>query len=172
MIKIIQNTTHYLEIVLIDKNGDFVTVLDTGDSITYEVRKSSDNSLFASGTLSIEGNAFKDSVLFDTLGQYRVLYTTPTKYENGLDQIEVVEEITDDLSGIITKLNRLLGLTQENFRIFNPVYDARSNLLSGTMKIYPTAGDVDTDTNAIAEYEIISTYNGIRMTGYKVKRVS
>jgi len=171
MKKIIQNTTHYLEIVLTDKNGDFVTVLDTGDSITYEVRKSSDNSLFASGTLSVVGNVFRDSVLFDTLGQYRIIYTTPTKYENGIEQLEVVEEITDDLSGITTKLNRLLGLCMENYRIFDPLYDNRNNLKSGTIKIYPSAGDVETDTNAIAEYEITATYSGVKMTSYKMKKV-
>jgi len=172
MKKIIQGTTHYLEVVLTDKNGDFVTVLDTGESITYEVRKSSDNSLFASGSLSLVGNIFKDSVLFDTLGQYRVLYTTPDKYENGLEQIEVVEEITDDLSGITTRLNRLLGLGMENYRIFNPSYDNRNNMKSGTIKIYPSASDVDADTNAIAEYEITATYSGVRMTSYKMKKVA
>jgi len=170
MTKVIQNTTFYLEIVLTDKDGDFV--IDTGTVVTYEVRKSSDNSLFDSGSMTIEGNVFKAGVLFDTLGQYRVLFVTPDKFENGLQQIEVVEEITDDLSGIITKLNRLLGLSQENYRIFTPTYDGKNNLTSGTIKIYPTAGDVDANTNALAEYQISANYSGIKMIGYRVKRVA
>ena len=171
MKKFIQNTTYYLEVTLTDKNGDFVTVLDTGDTVDYEVRKSIDNSLIASGTMTVDGNVFKASISLSVLGQYRALYFTPTKYENGSEIIEVVEEITDDLSGITTKLNRLLGLSQENYRIFDPVYDGKSNLTSATIKIYPSASDVDADTNEIAEYEIIATYTGIRMTGYKVKKV-
>lgn len=86
------NTTYYLETSVIDDNGDFVT----GLSLSYEVRKSSDNSLFASGVLTSEGNVYKASIIFTSIGQYRVFYTTPSGYENGLDIIlAVVPEITD-----------------------------------------------------------------------------
>ena len=73
-------------------------------------------------------------------------------------------------------LKRIGGLCQENYRIFNPTYTTnnkfrQSCMTSGTIKIYPTATDVDTDTNSIATYEVIATYNNnAEMTSYKVKR--
>ena len=68
-------------------------------------------------------------------------------------------------------IKRIAGLCQENYRIINPSYDASNNLISGTIKIYPSASDVDTDTNAIAQYTITASYNASgNMTGYKVKK--
>ena len=178
MKKFIQSQIYYLEIALTDKNGDFITTLPTGDIVTYEVRKSSDGSLAIlptgfsnSGTMTVDGDVFKVAVQFDTLGQYRVLYFTPNKYENGSETIEVVEEITDDLSGIISKLNRLLGLNQENYRIFTPVYNANNDMTSAIIKIYPTATDCNNDTNVLATYNITATYSSPnKMSGYKVTK--
>lgn len=67
-------------------------------------------------------------------------------------------------------LLRVIGLTHENYRVLSPVYTA-GKLTSATLKIYPTAADVDTDTNAIAEYAMTATFVGDEMTSYRVKKV-
>ena len=66
------------------------------------------------------------------------------------------------------KIGRLLGLSQENFRIFNPVYDSFGNLLSSTIKIYLSKLDCDNNINPIAVYNQTATFNKNLMTGYKV----
>jgi hypothetical protein len=79
-----------------------------------------------------------------------------------------VETWFNDLAEII---KRIIGLSQENYRIFNPVYNTQGEMTSGIIRIYPTSSDVDTNTNAIAEYAITAVYNAQnRMTSYKVKR--
>ena len=158
-----------LENAITDQNGDFVS----GLTVTYEVRKSVDNSLVASGTMTEEGDVYKISISFSVEGQYRALYITPTGYENGTETI-LVEDATD-LIALNDKLIRVLGLSQENYKIFNPTYVTKNNqacMTSATIKIYPTPADVDADTNAIAEYTVTATFdNSARMTNYKVKKV-
>jgi len=77
-----------------------------------------------------------------------------------------------DTSELSNKVDRILGLCQENYRLFNPVYDKRMNLIAGTIKIYPTANNCDNDTNELAEYRITAIFdNKSRMTSYKVKKI-
>jgi len=47
----------------------------------------------------------------------------------------------------------------ENHRIFSPVYDVNNCLTSATIKIYPTKADVLADTNAIAIYSMVATFD-------------
>lgn len=72
-------------------------------------------------------------------------------------------KITSDL------VKRILGLTQENYRIFNPSYDG-NNLVSATIKIYPSKADCDADTNVLATYSMVATYSGVKMDTYKVTK--
>jgi hypothetical protein len=88
----IKNKEYYLETAVTDANGDFVT----GLTVTYEVRNSDDGTLAtlpsgysSSGTMIGEGNIYKIAIQFDTIGQYRVLYFTPSTYENGSEIITV-----------------------------------------------------------------------------------
>lgn len=165
-----QNTSHFLVVVLLDNKGDF----KSGETITYEVRKSSDNSLTTSGTLTNTGDIYIDTISISVLGEYYVLYFTPTKHENGLETLIVqtsdINDIQDSLDNLATKLIKVLGLVQSNYRLNNLVYNTDGCLTSGKISIYPTAGDVDAETNAIATYSITSVYNvNTQVTDYKVK---
>jgi len=158
-----QNTLYYLELFVTDAVGDPVTGLST----TYKIYKSSDNSVVFSGSLIDVGDGvYKVSYLFDTLGQYRIIYTTPTNYTDEIETINVIERRASSID-----VRRILGLVQENFRILNPVYDRLGNLVTCTIRIYPSASDVDADTNAIATYVVEATHNKTLMTGYKVKKL-
>ena len=85
------NQTHYVEAAATDANGDFAS----GLTITYEVRKSSDNTLISSGTMSEIGTTgvYKASVTFTAIGQYHVLYTFPIGYRNQVETINVIDPI-------------------------------------------------------------------------------
>ncbi len=82
----IKNQVAYLETTIIDENGDFVT----GLTIAYEIRKSIDNSLVTSGTLTEDsGGIYTTSYTFTSTGEYRVIYNPPATYEHGFENIMV-----------------------------------------------------------------------------------
>jgi len=69
-------------------------------------------------------------------------------------------------------VQKILGLSQENYRIFSPIYDSNGNMTTATIKIYPSASDCEADTNVTATYTVTSTYdNNHRMATYKVKKI-
>ncbi len=165
-----QSISHFLVVVLLDNKGDF----KLGETITYEVRKSSDNSLTTSGTLTNTGDIYIDTISISVLGEYYVLYFTPSKIENGLEtlivQANTVDDIQDSLDALGIKLCQVLGLVQSNYRLNNLVYNTDGCLTSGKISIYPTAGDVDAETNAISTYTITGVYNTeTQVIDYKVK---
>lgn len=66
-------------------------------------------------------------------------------------------------------LKRTLGLVQENFAISSPIYSVTGKMTSCTMKTYPSAADVATDTNAVATYTVTATYDvNDNLATYKV----
>jgi len=163
---LVKGQTYKLELALIDIRGDFVS----GKPVSYKVYKSSDNTLITSGSMTEVGTSgiYQVSVTLNEVGQYRVEYITPTKYENVIEEIFVVEA---DLSEIHTLVKRILGLSQENFRIFNPQYNAKNELTSGKIRIYNSAADCNADISPIAEYQITTVYEaGKRVSGYRVTK--
>ena len=159
-------STYYLELFVTDAIGDPVI----GLSVTYKVYNSDTDAIFDSGSLTDVGNGtYKKSIIFTSIGQYRIIYTTPTNYTDEIEGVLVVEAaVSEDL------LKRILGLCQENYRILNPLFDKNHNLIGGIIKIYPSATDLESDTNAIATYSIESGFNLTTnlMQYYKVKRTS
>jgi hypothetical protein len=68
---------------------------------------------------------------------------------------------------------RLLGLSQENFRVINQLYDNDGNLTSATVRTYSTATDAQNNTNPMAEYQMTATFSGpARCTSYLMKQVA
>ena len=172
MTPIKQNNAYPLITVLLDKQGDF----QTGETITYEVRKSSDNSLVTSGTLTSTGNIYTDSIVLSDLGEYHILYFTPTKFENGVEKVIVYKsdfnDIQDSLDALAVNLIKVLGLVQSNYRLSDFVYDSNNCLTSGKISIYNTADDTDEDLNPIVEYLINAEYDSLqRLTDYKVTEI-
>ena len=108
------------------------------------------------------------------MGEYRIKYITPVGYEKGIENIDIIDLV--ETGGLTTEqdamLRRTLGLGQENYRIFSPVYDANGNMTTAIIKIYPSASDCDADTNITATYTVSSTYDSNhRMATYKVKKI-
>ncbi len=164
-----QNLSHPLIVVLLDNKGDY----KTGQTITYEVHKSSDNTLTTSGTLTSTGNIYTDFITISVLGEHYILYFTPTKHENGLENVIVrantVDDIAIDLDALAIKLTKVLGLVQSNYRLTDQIYDVNGCLTSAKISIYNNASDTNSQTNPITEYTINATYNANdELTDYKV----
>lgn len=122
----------------------------------------------------VEDGLYRISFTPNKLGNWSLIIYNSTYFPYGKGQnyrcVDSLGGITPETDEII---RRILGLSQENYRIINPQYDTRSNLIGGIIKIYPTAADVETDTNSIASYEIIAEFKAQNhlMSSYKVKKL-
>jgi len=84
--------------------------------------------------------------------------------DSRLDNLALIKTETD-------KLQNLLGLSNENLRIYNQVYDANNNMTSASARVYPTAADLNADINVIAEYLVTATFAGNNCTLYKAVKI-
>ncbi len=164
-----KDTTYYLEILVTNKAGNPVT----GLTITYDIFRSSSDTSVSSGNLSeLGGGIYKESYFFNTLGQYRIIYRVPSPYSDNIETIIVGEQSNTSVN---LKLDRILGLVQENFRIFDPVYNQANDMTAGVIKLYSNGTDLENDTNPFAIYEVKATYgqgkNKRLVTGYQSKRI-
>lgn len=79
----------------------------------------------------------------------------------------------DKTTAVGGQLQRALGLTQENYRLSDTSYNGYGDLVQATCKIYPTAADLDADTNEVATYLITAVYDSENnLTSYQFKRTS
>jgi len=163
MNSVVINTPQPISVFVTDKDGTAIG----GLSISYVIRKVSDNSTIASGILTDVGNGFyKTFYTFTELAHFYVIYTTPTDYQDVVEMFEVVSEKAKE-----EDLLRLLGLNKENMRIVNPVYNGFNKLVSATIKIYPSTADYDADTNVLETYEVSASYISSQLETYGVRRV-
>jgi len=121
-----KDKNYYLELAIIDKSGNFLT----GQTVTYTIYKSSDNTLVETGSLTEIGvsGVYKKLVVFTEAIQYRVEYVTPNKFDNVIESFIISENSLDSLDD---KIKEILGLSQSNYRLTNTVYDKAMNLING-----------------------------------------
>ena len=66
----------------------------------------------------------------------------------------------------------VLGLSQNNMRMTNQVYNSAQQLLTAIIKIYRNAEDLEADENNIAEYTVTAAYNSDHnLNSYKLVKV-
>jgi len=163
-----QGSTYILEILVTDANGTPIP----GLSITYSIYNSATNTLIDSGSLTdLSTGIYQKSILFNTVGQFRVEYTTPINYT---DEVETILVVPDQLTAIKTetdKIKFILGLVQENMVITDQSYDGDNNLISATIKLYNNATDASAEINEFATYSMTAIYSGGLVSNYKVVKV-
>jgi hypothetical protein len=157
---------HYLEVGMIGKTGDFVS----GLSISYQLRRSSDDILISSGSLTEETNVYTALVNISVADQYRVIYITPSTYENGMETLIVNElDLTDIKTIIQTNLDKtckILGLVQSNYVLTDQDYSPDGCLLSAVQSIYGNATDAQNQVTPLAQYQITASYTDGLLTHY------
>lgn len=138
---------------------------DTGtDSLAVQSTTLQDiqGATFSSGTDSLE--ALRDAID----GQSADI--TAIEGEVTAQTVQITQ-LQADLDDITTTLARILGLSQENLRISGHTYDASGNLTAATIRIYPTAQDVVDETNVIAAYALVASYDvSGRLIDYQFRR--
>lgn len=70
-----------------------------------------------------------------------------------------VQIIENDIETVLTVLERVLGLQQQNFRLDQQVYDLRGNLVSSRIRLFSNASDATLGINAYGEYNISTSYD-------------
>lgn len=77
--------------------------------------------------------------------------------------------ITETLVDMSDSIKHILGLSQQNYRLSDQIYDSQGRLLSSTIKLYNTASDCNAETNHFASYDMSAAYdvNGL-LYDYKV----
>lgn len=82
-----------------------------------------------------------------------------------------VATLTSDVAVIGASVTRLLGLSQENYRIVNQTYDANNKLTTASIRLFGSKADTDANTNPIAIYAVAATYDSQGLlVDYKVTR--
>ena len=83
------------------------------------------------------------------------------------DDIDYIKTTVDSVEVLV---RRVLGLSQENYRLFNVSYDGTGLKMVGcTIKLYSTKADCEADTNAIARYTMSASYDlNSQLSDYKV----
>jgi hypothetical protein len=81
-----------------------------------------------------------------------------------------IYEIQQTVTSIETLTRRVLGLSQENYRLFDTSYDVSGQRLTGcTIKLYGSKADADADTNYTARYTMTAVYGmSGQLSDYKV----
>lgn len=154
-----------LEIAILDDLGEFVS----GLTIIYQITNASDDSFVVSGITTEINNTYTFTYTFISNGEYRLKYITPEDYENGFEQITVVDDYISTINDIEIKIKAVLGLSQENFRIKDHVYDANNSLESAIIRTYNNASDCNNDINPLYEYSMAASYDANnRLISYKV----
>jgi len=83
-------------------------------------------------------------------------------------------EYDADMTIIKDNLERVLGLTQENYYVDNTSYieyNGAKLMTAGRMRIYSTASGVGTDSDVLAPYNVATAWTDDEMTTYKVNKV-
>ncbi len=176
-----KNTTERIWVSALDIDNQFLSGLD---NVFLQIQRKSDNYFydFADKTFKDSGWVSKQMAMsenVDLVGVYYYDFEVPDLLEVYLIRIlcstaanspweDEINAKNTDTDEIYELTKRILGLSQENYRIFSPVYNCGGQLLSCLIKIYNTATDCDNDQNAFAVYALESTYTNGQMNSYKV----
>lgn len=100
------------------------------------------------------------------IGQGEILWDGTAEFE-----ISIIQTTTAEMR---VKLDRILGLTQENQYLDQLVYTTYEGiklLISGRIRVYSDASSVGTDSDIVAIYNITAVWSEDEMISYKVVKV-
>ena len=155
-------------IFVMDDNGTGITGLNNSD-FTVNIYKDKLSSGLTGTITEVSNGYYNLTFTPDAAGHYEWYIFQATYQPEGWYSGAIVRN--NSLDDIQTNLQRVLGLTQENFLLHDPTYSG-DNLTGGEIVLYDDASNIGTASGIIAKYKITSTYdsNG-RLSTYKVEKV-
>lgn len=69
------------------------------------------------------------------------------------------------------RIKYILGLSQQNFRMKDQIYDVNNNMVTATVRTYISASDATADTNYLKQYAVSSSYTGDLLTSYTMTEI-
>lgn len=119
--------------------------------------------------INIDNGNYKASFVPNQVGNWLLIVYHPEYFPWGKsDDIQVFH---NDFDSMTVLLERILGLTQENYTVSDTVYDNDNNMTSSKIKIYSDSASVGTTNNIIAEYNVSASYNNGNLENYSVIKV-
>ena len=82
-----------------------------------------------------------------------------------------IKVFNNDFDTISVVVERILGLTQENFYVDNTIYDTEGNMTSSRIRIYDDSVSVGGSSNIMATYAVSASYINNQMDKYSVVKV-
>lgn len=164
--------------------------IDTVDTAVDGIQTDLDNTTDGLGAIktaiddldfsSLEGkvdtiDANVDSILLDTTSIESKVDIIDTNVDTALVDLTSIESKVDTIDSVLdaTKIlvERILGLSQEDYSIDTTVYDANENMTSCRIRTYSVAASVGTDDDVLATYTMTATYNSNQtMATYKLTK--
>ena len=127
-------TLYYLKLFVTDSVGEPVS----GQINTYIIYSASSDTIVDSGTLTDIGNGiYSGSYTFDTLGQYYIIYDTPSGFQDVIEQLEVINVVATE-SNLNTIDSNILSIF--SIDLLSPVSAASSKVKLIELMIRLSAG--------------------------------
>ena len=84
----------------------------------------------------------------------------------------VLTGLTESIQEISLDIKHILGLSQQNYRLSDHVYDSSNRLTSVIIKLFKTKDDCDFDINEFATYNMNAVYDNVGLLiDYKVVKL-
>jgi len=112
---------------------------------------------------------YRVSFIPNQVGNWMLIVYHATHFSWG--KSNTIQVFANDFDSIASMLQKILGLTQENFSVDQTSYDDNNNLLFSRVRIYNDNMSVGTDNNILEEYLMTATYDGLQMTTYKMEKI-
>lgn len=165
------NEEVFEDFTVVNYNFDPVTGLNDGDFSRNLYDPDGNDSTNIVIITELSNGNYRASFTPNKLGTWYLVVRNEDYFPWGkADNIQVYEDPFAD--GEFSELiERILGLTQENYYLDETTYGLACNLTSARIRIYSEPTSVGTDSDVIATYRITATYddNG-NLIDYKVVR--
>lgn len=166
------NTVMIDDFTIVDESGTRYTGV-TG--FTFELWNPSNVNVSSTGitvtVTELGTGSYRASYTPNVIGIWKLVIYHATYFPAGKDATHriYINDI-DSIGAETDKIKYVLGLSQENFRIYDQVYNVNGNMTSATVRVYSTKTDADADTNQLATYTVTATFSGNSCTAYKMTK--
>jgi len=114
---------------------------------------------------------YRASYTPNAVGLWKLTIFHATYFPTGKENSHQIYTNDIDSVGLETdKIKFILGLSQENFRLYNQVFDGNINMTNCKARTYSSKADAIADINPLATYTITATYNVYECTSYLVTK--